>query len=160
VRKKSNILEALSLYDQDKILDLCKVLLEKKIPFKKAAGEDVLFSSTNNLERASLGINKTEVKKKSQVEERHLILVKDQADLGQKKKKKENVEEDFRLNSELLMWQREASKEIDGVLKKSEAVKGYKQLNQLYVVKEESEDGKNKLKFASTHGVLIDKKQD
>lgn len=156
MKKKSSILEALCLYDQEKILDLCKILLEKKIPLKKAAGEDILFSSPSTGKSPIGGAFEKSQQKKI---ERQLFLVPSEEEVKEKKKKKKEEEEDFRLNSELIMWQREASKEIETIMKKTDAVKGYKQNNQLYVVKKETKKGESKLKFASTHGVLVDKKQ-
>jgi hypothetical protein len=152
VSKKSFVLEALSLYDLEKIYDLGSVLLERKVPLKKASGEQVVFSSES-------GAKKRASSESSNNNETPNILPfkKSSQEDNQTKKKPEEV--DPRLNTELMMWQREASRELGENIKKSEAFSGYKQSNQLYVVKQESSEGKNKLKFASTFGVLVDKKQ-
>ncbi len=61
-------------------------------------------------------------------------------------------------SSEFLLWQRELTKE-SGAPTKKEAVKGYSRATEMYVVKTPTVEGKEKIRFASTNGVLVNKKQ-
>ncbi len=154
MNKKSFVLEALGILGLEEILKLSSVLLEKKVPLKRAAGEDLVIVSDDALGRGP-----------SRGQEDNLLPFSSaQKVVGQKDHPKEeepqsNQGESPFIESDLHLWQREASKDNGGSIQKTEAFKGYKQSTQLYVVKQESTDGKNKLKFASTNGVLVDKKQ-
>ena len=44
-------------------------------------------------------------------------------------------------------------------VQKKDAFKGYEKSTEMYVVKTTTHDGKDKLRFAATDGVLINKKQ-
>jgi len=154
VNKKSFVLEALGILGLEEILKLSSVLLEKKVPLKRAAGENLVILSDD-----------AQARRRSKKEDDNLLSFSSpQKSAVQKDQHKE---EDPRINqgespyieSDLHLWQREVSKDNDGPSKNLEAFKGYKESTQLYVVKQESTDGKNKLKFASTNGVLVDKKQ-
>ncbi len=128
-------------------------MLEKKVPLKRAAGEDLVIMSDD-----------APTRKPTKIQEDNLLAFSTPAKSGVQK---DQSQQDSQLNqgespfieSDLHLWQRETSKDNGGSIKKTEAFKGYKQSTQLYVVKQESNDGKNKLKFASTNGVLVDKKQ-
>ena len=62
-------------------------------------------------------------------------------------------------SSEFMLWQRELSKDAGAPLLKKEAVKGYSRATEMYVVKTPTIEGKEKIRFASTNGVLVNKKQ-
>lgn len=63
------------------------------------------------------------------------------------------------LHSDLVLWQREITRQTDDNVHRLDAFKGYKKSTEMYVVKEASVDGKDKIRFASTNGVLVNKKQ-
>lgn len=151
MKRKSFVLEALSIFDLEKVQDLCAVLLEKKVPLKKASGEEIFFR--NEVSQ----VKKSNNQDNSGSNSSNILFFKNERSEKENSKKKEDLTKVS--DSENLIWQRESSKGVGENLKKSEAISGYKQSNQLYVVKQESEDGKNKLRFASTYGVLVDKKQ-
>jgi len=150
--KKSFVLKALYIYDLDDVLQLCSILLEKKVPLNRAVGDGFETMGSNMGTRSAKKTTKAD----------NIASLK-LVDLDARKKEKEEQERkefDTKLNSELLLWQREASKAPGDSIKRVDAANGYKQSSQLYVVKQETSDGKNKLKFASTRGVLVDKKQE
>lgn len=68
-------------------------------------------------------------------------------------------EESLIMSSDFMLWQREMAKSSEGQSHKKEAVQGYKQATDMYIVKTPTVDGKEKIRFASTNGVLVNKKQ-
>lgn len=60
-------------------------------------------------------------------------------------------------SSEFMLWQRELSKDVTGNHK--EAAQGYARSTEMYVVKTTTLEGKEKIRFAATNGVLVNKKQ-
>jgi len=154
--KKSFVLQALNIYDLDDVLQLSSILLEKRVPLKRVAGESFEFSLETSVDNMGSRSEKKTIKSDNIAS---LKLV----DLDARKKEKEEQERkdfDSKLNSELLLWQREASKNPGDSIKKVDAAQGYKQNSQIYIVNQDTSEGKNKLKFASTRGVLVDKKQE
>ena len=68
-------------------------------------------------------------------------------------------EESKNFNStDFMLWQREISRETAAPLKK-DAVKGYARSTEMYVVKTPTIEGKEKIRFAETNGILVNKKQ-
>lgn len=63
------------------------------------------------------------------------------------------------VHTDLMLWQREISRHSDENVHRNEAFKGYKKSTEMYIVKESTIDGKDKIRFASTNGVLVNKKQ-
>lgn len=61
-------------------------------------------------------------------------------------------------SSEFMLWQRELSKDNTAPLKK-DAVRGYARSTEMYVVKTPTIEGKEKIRFAETNGILVNKKQ-
>lgn len=156
--KTSFILRALGLLGLEEILKLSEVVIERQIPLKKAAGEDLLAWSEPT----------TKKKPRQQPEEEARILsfpkksVHDFSELEDPNRPpppNDDGEKPSLLSSDMLLWQREISKETGGALKKVDAVKGYQKSTQMYVVKTESPEGKQKIRFASTDGILVNKKQ-
>ena len=62
-------------------------------------------------------------------------------------------------SSEFMLWNKELIKESSLPVLKKEAVKEYARSAEMYVVKTSTVEGKDKIRFASTNGVLVDKKQ-
>lgn len=63
------------------------------------------------------------------------------------------------LHTDLVLLQKQISRQTEESIQRQEAFKGYKKSTEMYVVKESTIDGKDKIRFASTNGVLVNKKQ-
>jgi hypothetical protein len=63
------------------------------------------------------------------------------------------------MSSEVILIQREISRETTNEVHKTAAKSSYSKASEMYVVKSQSLDGKENIRFASTNGVLINKKQ-
>ena len=63
-------------------------------------------------------------------------------------------------STEDVLWQRELSKDNSSPIHRLQAIKGYKQSSDVYLIKTSDPDGKEKIRFASTNGVLVNRKQD
>lgn len=61
-------------------------------------------------------------------------------------------------HSDFIINQMQVTRDIGEDLLKREAFKGYKKSTEMYIVKESTIDGKDKIRFASTSGVLVNKK--
>ena len=64
------------------------------------------------------------------------------------------------LTADSMLWQRELSKQTGDKVHKLDAFRGYEKSTEMYIVKTPTDDGKDKIRFASTNGVLVNKKQD
>jgi len=58
-----------------------------------------------------------------------------------------------------MLWNREQNKDSNSPVLKKEAAKEYARSTEMYVVKTATVEGKEKIRFAHTNGVLVDKKQ-
>lgn len=154
--KSSFVLNALKILGLDEMLKLSEVLHVKQVPLKKAAGEDlVVWDDTETIHQPQ---------KRTRVEEEAKVLQfpkKTIADLAPVPEAVEGVEGDSinLLNTEIMLWQREISRQTGDTFHKQDAFKGYKKSTEMYVVKTSDLDGKDKIRFASTNGVLVNKKQ-
>jgi hypothetical protein len=63
------------------------------------------------------------------------------------------------INTDLALMQREMARDAEEALTRMSAKKGYKSATEMFVIKTKDVEGKSKMRFASTHGVLVDKKQ-
>lgn len=158
VAKTSFILRALGLLGLEEILNLSEVASEQKIPLKKAAGEDLLAWSGP--------ASKKKLRQEPEEEARILSFPKKSAhdfgeleDPNRPQPAKDDGEKPSLVSSDMLLWQREISKETGGAIKRVDAVSGYQKSTQMYVIKTESPEGKQRIRFASTDGVLVNKKQ-
>lgn len=61
-------------------------------------------------------------------------------------------------SSDFMLWQRELGREHSAPVKKA-AVSGYARSTEMYVVKTSTIEGKEKIRFADTNGILVNKKQ-
>jgi hypothetical protein len=150
VAKRSFVFQALSLLGPEEILNLTRVLLQSKVVFKKAAGaESVLIpnvpidSSAPKAEAKVLSFPVPKEPLKDPPPENKKVDDQSSRGLG---------------GSDLLLWQNDAKKDSGGAQKR-EALKKYQKTTQTFAVKSEDTDGKTKLRFADTNGVLVDKKQ-
>lgn len=148
--KSSFVIRALSLLGLNEILGLSNV----KIPMKKAVGEEILFWDDDFEANHS----------KHQPEEATVLSFPkktiNQIELMQPSSSgEEGLSSTGIVASELLLLQREISKHSGEHGQKLEAFKGYRKSTEMYVVKTPSEDGKDKIRFAATDGILVNKKQ-
>jgi hypothetical protein len=156
VAKTSSILQALSLLGPEEILKLSELHSESLVQLKKAAGEDLIVW------------NDPPEKQEFHKEEAKVLAfpikksVHDFSELPAPEIEvppEDDSENSSLVHSELVLWQREVNKGSDGAIKKLGAFKGYLKSTQMYVVKNESAEGNSKIRFASTDGILVNKKQ-
>lgn len=158
---KSYVLKALRIFGLEEMLKLSQSALVKPVMMKKAAGEDLIVWSD-----ASEG----EANAKAP-EEKLAVVLPFKKQLSDFAKISEPVSESDHLNdstpessspiysSEFMLWNKELVKESSVPVLKKEAVKEYARSAEMYVVKTSTVEGKDKIRFASTNGVLVDKKQ-
>lgn len=162
VAKTPFILRALSILGFEEVLKLSEVLLEKQMPLQKAAGEDLL--AWNDPPKKTSVHQQEEAKvlpfpKQPSLKEYEALRDPGIPEPEKLDNRPEDEEEGTLINSDLVLWQREINRESGKGVKKLDAVKGYQKSTQMYVVKTESPEGKKKLRFASTDGILVNKKQ-
>lgn len=151
---KSNfVLRALRILGLEEMLKLSEVLLEKQVPLKKAAGEELIAWDDAADKRPQRPVPQQDAKvlefPKKKINELEAL-----------KEEVEGAEETAEvMGTDLMLWQREITKQADVNILKREALKGYKKATEMYVVKTSTREGKDKIRFASTNGVLINKKQ-
>lgn len=63
------------------------------------------------------------------------------------------------IGTDLALMQREMARDAEEALTRMSAKNGYKSATEMFVIKTRDVEGKSKMRFASTHGVLVDKKQ-
>ncbi|MFL5783377.1 MAG: hypothetical protein ACJ76H_02135 [Bacteriovoracaceae bacterium] len=121
--------------------------------FKQAAGSDVVFWKQS----------RSEPKKKEEGPRSEAKVLHFNRPAPQVEEKVEEVEtstDEVRImSSDVVLLQREISRETNHETHKASAKSGYQKATEMYVVKSQSLDGKEKIRFASTNGVLINKKQ-
>ena len=154
--KSTYVLRALKILGLPEILKLSEVLLVKQLPLKKAAGEELIVWD----DAPEIAQNKTQ-----SAGPEATVLPFPKKTINDLTPLPEATEEiagedvpDF-LSSDLVLWQREIARHKGNTVQKSDAFKGYKKSTEIYVVKTSDKDGKDKTRFASTNGVLVNKKQ-
>lgn len=155
--KTSFVLQALKILGLEEMLKLSQVLHVKQVPLKKAAGEELIVwdeAPEKPAKKLSTGPEPEEnvlpFPKKS---------INDLAPAYTPESEEEEGEKDHLLSSELVLWQREINRQASDDIHKKEAFKGYRKSTEMYVVKTSTVEGKDKIRFAATDGVLINKKQ-
>lgn len=153
--KSSFVLRALKILGLNEMLKLSEVLQIKQTSFKKAAGEDLVMWDDAPPEYHQ------EPKKEAQILEfpkkktiHELPAFQDHPEEISKEEPGPSI-----ITSDLVLWQREVSRSSDASSHKLDAFKGYRRSTEMYVVKSPSAEGKEKIRFASTNGVLVNKKQ-
>lgn len=157
----SYVLKALRILGLEEILKLSKAAFVKPALMKKAAGEDLIIWSdaSNNKEPQA-----------SEEEPMGTVLpfrkhASDfnkfsEAELDSSKNKDKSVDVAGNIQStEFMLWNREQPKDSNSAVSKKEAAKEYAKSTEMYVVKTATVEGKEKIRFANTNGVLVDKKQ-
>lgn len=163
---KSFVLKALRIFGLEEMLKLAESVRVKSVAPKKAAGGEFIIWDDASEVPAAKG-------KTPRPDEDNVLPFKKNPspDLGPGErpephlpsqnvagKEMEELPAEFS-STDFLLWQRELSKDSGAPLAKKEAVKGYSKSTEMYIVKTPLEDGKEKIRFASTNGVLVNKKQ-
>lgn len=143
------VFHALSLLGLEEILKLAEVHQTKKVALKKAAGGELI----------SWDEPVAAPPKKVQPEEAKVLIFPKTPQIEEEKSEIPDSEKPHLVTSDVLLWQREMTKDSDSSIQKLDAFKGYKRSTEMYVVKSSTIDGKDKIRFASTEGILVDKKQ-
>lgn len=148
------VLRALCILGPEEILKLAHVLHREEVSFKRASGDDSIFWKEQK------ALTKPQ-EPKPKIEAKILQFSRSAPQPEQKAENREDsiiTEEGTILSSEVVLMQREISRETTSENQKSSAKSGYQKATEMYVVKSNVE-GKEKIRFASTNGVLINKKQ-
>ena len=157
--KSSYVLQALSILGLEEMLKLSEVLRTKQMPLKKAAGQELIVwdDDPTGAEREPIGEAKVlAFPQKSLQEEPRPISHSEHFE--SKSAEEVDAKEEGPPN-DLLLWQREISRDRESALLKLDAIRGYQKSTQTYVVKSQSLEGQEKIRFAATSGVLINKRQ-
>jgi len=156
--KSTFVLRALKILGLDEMLKLSQVLHVKQVPLKKAAGEELIV-----WDDAPSAVPSTSPKK-SEGEAKVLNFpkktIQDLTPMPEENPEQaDDKERPSFLTSDMVLWQREIAKSNGENVHKLDAFKGYKKSTEMYVVKTPTPEGKDKIRFASTNGVLVNKKQ-
>ncbi len=156
MKKPSFVLQALNILSLETILKLTKVIRLKHGQLKKAAGEELV-----SWEQETAPIPQPEGKVLQMGKRTTGGLAPLEVPPSDEEIKKQKEEEDRPnlLTSDVILWQREITRETGEAVHKMDAVKGYRKSTEMYVVKTMSDEGKEKIRFASTDGILVNKKQ-
>ncbi len=153
--KTSYVLQALKILGLEEMLKLSDVLHVKQVRLKKAAGGELIVWDDADLNVQPRNAPREEAKvlafPKKTISQ--LLPLQDEAP----PKEEESTPNLF--TSDVVLWQRELSKLSGETSHKMDAFKGYKKSTEMYVVKTPTNEGKDKIRFASTNGVLVNKKQ-
>ncbi len=155
--KTTQVLHALKILGLEEMLKLSEVLHVKQVPLKKAAGGELIVWDEADQKPAPKKHQEKEDAKilafpKKSINE--LIPLQDETPATEDDGEKLNF-----VTSDVLLWHRELSKQTDEISHKMDAFKGYRKSTEIYVVKTPSNEGKDKIRFALTNGVLVNKKQ-
>lgn len=152
--KSSYVLRALKILGLEEVLKLSEVLNVRQVSLKKAAGDDFIVWDSTSVEKVE--VEKTEplgkvlsFPKKS---------IHDLEKLPEENGSPQEIPENL-IQSDLLLWQRDVGRSKEIPVHRKDAFNGYKRATEMYVVKESTVEGKSKIRFASTNGVLVNKKQ-
>lgn len=150
----SFVLQALRILVPEEILKLSEVLQER-VQLKKAAGQELIFWE-DDLPGQNASSSGQQAEAKVLEFPRKSIL-----DLTPEVEEEIDGEEEKStlLSSELVLWQREIARSTGDAIHKKDAFKGYKKSTEMYVVKTSDQEGKDKIRFASTNGILVNKRQ-
>lgn len=157
--KSAFVLQALKILGLEEMLKLSEVLHVKHAPLKKAAGEELIVwddSTERPVKKAATSGDRPDAKILSFPKKTIADLTPPVAPESPHEEEKEHSN---LVTSELVLWQREMARGNEGNIQKLDAFKGYHKATEMYVVKTPTIDGKDKIRFAKTKGVLINKKQ-
>lgn len=154
--KSTYVLRALKILGLEEMLKLSEVLHVKQVPLKKAAGEELIVWDD--------APEKTEPVPSRESPQGKILsfpkkTINDLAPLPEHPEGVQEEEVPGFIGSDLVLWQREISRHSGDNIHKLDALKGYKKSTEMYVVKSSDKEGKDKIRFASTNGILVNKKQ-
>jgi hypothetical protein len=152
--KTSFVLQALKILGLEEMLKLSEVLKVKRVPVKKAAGAELIV-----WDEADPKTPKKHVPETGKVLAFPKKSINDLMPLQEETPEAKEESTSDLLTSDVILWQRQLTKETNENVSKNDAIKGYKKSTEMYVVKTPAEEGKTKIRFASTNGVLVNKKQ-
>ena len=156
--KSSFVIRALRILGLEEMLKLSEVLQVRQVPLKKAAGAE-LVAWDDAVEEVATS-KPSPVQQDAQVlpfPKRSIREIEPQVE-PEKAGEVESQGETL-LSSDIVLWQRELTRQTGDNVQKLDAFKGYRKSTEMYVVKTQDFEGKSKIRFASTNGVLINKKQ-
>jgi hypothetical protein len=148
------VLRALCILGPEEILKLAHVLHREEVGFQRAAGDDIV--SWKDQKPAP---KKMEPKPQTEAKILHFTKPLPQVEEKPEAVESQTSDDGHILSSEVILMQREISRESSNETHKVSAKSGYQKATEMYVVKSQSLDGKEKIRFASTNGVLVNKKQ-
>ena len=155
VSKSSFVLRALGILVPEEILKLSEVMRHKENSLKKAAGEELVVwdegpptaSRSKNTKLAKILPFPKDLLE-------HLVPEVEGAEISEMDHKSSDT---FDV-TELVLRQREINRNLDENSHKLDALKGYKTATDAYLVKSSGNEVANEHRFASTTGVLVNKK--
>ena len=155
--KSHYVLRALKILGLEEMLNLSQVL-QKQVPLKKAAGEELMVWDEAQPEAPKRSLKEPEARV-LEFPKKNLKQITQEVGLEDPAQPEGEPEASHVLSSEMILLQREITKNTGETVQKIDAFKGYRKSTEMYVVKTPTIDGKDKIRFASTNGVLINKKQ-
>lgn len=151
----SFVLRALKILGLEEMLKLSEVLQVKQVALKKAAGaEHIVWDDAAE-----------EQPRPSQEKQAKILTFpkKSITDFNKLTEKATDLPSDEAshtlLSTDMVLWQRGLARNAEETIHKLGAFQGYKKATEIYVVKSNDLEGKEKIRFASTNGVLVNKKQ-
>lgn len=156
---KSFVLRALKIFGLEEMLKLSEVLKVKSSRMKKAAGEELIVWSDEPEKPHPSPTVAQETDNVLQFKKQGLAEIPEPIEDPHQSQGIPAEDGSTFYSSEFMLWQRELTKDAGAPLLKKEAVKGYSRATEMYVVKTPTIEGKEKIRFASTNGVLVNKKQ-
>lgn len=154
----SYVLKALRIFGSEEMLKLSQSALVKPVMLKKAAGEDLVFWSDAPDEETE-PFSTPELPGKVLPFRKNFKAPVEEVPQDKKQKSEDSEEEQNHLvTTEFVLLNREMAKE-SAVSAKKDAAKGYARATEMYVVKTSNIEGTESIRFASTNGVLVNKKQ-
>jgi hypothetical protein len=158
---KSNVLKALKIFGLEEMLKLSQSGVNKQVSLKRASGEDLIVWNDADDSEQSLAQRK-------EIKDNVLPFKKPSSDLPSSFESlpdpnlaptEASDSASTIQTTDFILWSRELTKDSGAAVLKKEATKEYAKSTQMYIVKTSTIDGKEKIRFASTDGVLVDKKQ-
>ncbi len=158
---KSYVLKALRILGLEEILKLSKAAFVKPVFMKRAAGEDLIVWSDapENIDKPEgPTLNDGTVLPFKQKQPPPSSFLEPAS--NSEKAPASLAETPCNIqSSEFILWNREQTKTTSSPVLKKEAAKEYAKSTEMYVVKTSTIEGKDKIRFADTNGVLVNKKQ-
>ena len=160
---KSYVLKALKILRLEEILKLTTAIQAKSGLLKKAAGQELIsWDDASSAEEAPQQTTPLQGPLQKSADVLPFIRPAESPTPKTAESPQTTLESDHDQNlavisSDFMLWQRELSKDVNTPLLNKQAVKGYAKSTEMYEVKTITPEGKDKIRFASTQGVLVNK---